>query len=78
MIEQLVIALTGVLAAWVNQDLNGRVRRWGCVIGLLGQPFWFYATFTASQWGMFAVTVGYTLAFLRGLKNFKQAGLSNG
>ncbi len=67
-----MIALTGVVAAWVNQDPRGRVRRWACVVGLIGQPFWFYSTITAGQWGTFAVTVGYTVAYLRGIWHFRK------
>lgn len=66
LISQTLIALTGVLAAWVNQDPNASVRRWASIVGLLGQLFWFYSTFTASQWGMFAVTCGFTISYGRG------------
>jgi hypothetical protein len=65
-ISQTLIGVTGVLAAWVNQDPNARLRRWASIIGLFGQPFWFYSTFTASQWGMFAVTCGFTISYGRG------------
>lgn len=65
--DQLMIALTGVVAAWVNQDPRGHVRRWACIVGLIGQPFWFYSTIVAGQWGTFAVTVGYTAAYVRGI-----------
>ena len=66
-IDQSMIMLTGVLAAWINQDPRHRVRRWACLIGLVGQPFWLYANLRAAQWGMFVVTLGYTAAFLRGV-----------
>ncbi len=66
-IDQIVIMITGVLAAWVNQDRNDQVRRWAGVIGMVGQPFWLCASARAGQWGMFAVSVGYTVAFIRGI-----------
>ena len=62
-----MILLTGVLAAWINQDPRLHVRRWAGVIGLLGQPFFLYATWKAGQLGQFLVTVGWTVAFLRGV-----------
>jgi hypothetical protein len=65
-IDQLVIALTGVISAWVLNSPTERVRRWGCIIGLIGQYFWFQSTWSHAQWSMFAVTVGYTVAFMRG------------
>jgi hypothetical protein len=39
----------------------------GFGFGLLGQPFWLYATWTAHQWGMFAVSVYFTLAYALGV-----------
>lgn len=66
-VDQLAIMLTGVISAWMLNDLRGHIRKWGCVIGLLGQPFWAWSTFNHSQWGMLAVTVGYTVAFMRGI-----------
>lgn len=64
---QLAIAITGVAAAWINHDPQERTRRWACLIGLAGQPFWLWATWQAGQLGMLAVTVGYTVAFMRGM-----------
>lgn len=41
----------------------------GFIVGLLGQPFWFYATFTNEQWGMFIVSIWFTCSHIRGIKN---------
>ncbi len=68
MLDQAVIGATGALAAWINHDPREAVRRWGCIVGLVGSPFWLYTTCKAGQWGMFACTVGYTFAFLRGVR----------
>lgn len=65
--DQIAIVFTGALAAWINQDQRLKVRRWAGVIGLLGQPFFFYAQWTAGQWGQFLVTACYTVAFIRGV-----------
>lgn len=70
LLVQLGIAITGVLAAWVNQDPRDQVRRWGCLFGLAGQPFWVWAAVDAHQWGVLAVTLCYTVAFLRGVWHF--------
>jgi hypothetical protein len=34
---------------------------------MLGQPCWFYASWKAEQWGIFAVSVLYALAWMKGL-----------
>jgi nicotinamide riboside transporter PnuC len=68
MIEQFAIAGTGVVAIWLSQDARPAWRRWACVFGLCGQPFWFYAAWTAGQYGIFALCVFYTLSWARGVK----------
>lgn len=66
-VDQIGIMLTGVIAVWLTQSTNEERRRYACLFGLVGQPFWFYAAFSAAQWGVFVVCVLYTLAWLRGL-----------
>ncbi|CAB3783170.1 hypothetical protein LMG28688_01593 [Paraburkholderia caffeinitolerans] len=67
MIDQIVIGALGAAAAYLSQDrLDGR-RRYACLCGLAAQPFWFYASWTAGQWGIFALSIVYTLAWARGL-----------
>lgn len=66
-LDQIGIALTGVTAVWLSQDQRPNWRRWACVFGMIGQPLWFYATFKASQWGIFALSFLYTLSWARGL-----------
>lgn len=70
MIDQIAIALTGATAVWLSQDRRPSWQKWACIFGLCGQPFWFYATWSAEQWGIFAVCIIYTLAWLKGLKNY--------
>lgn len=43
--------------------------KWGFVAGILGQPFWVYATFTTEQWGMLLVAVWFSISHLRGIFN---------
>lgn len=66
MIEQIGIALTGVTAIYLSQDKRENVRKWACIFGLGGQPFWFYSSWTAEQYGIFALCFLYTLAWARG------------
>ena len=66
-IDQIAIAFLGALAAWLSQARTDSFRRWACIFGILGQPFWFYAAWQADQWGIFAVSVLYALAWMKGL-----------
>lgn len=67
--DQFIIAVTGLVAIWLTQEREAGRRRWACWFGLLGQPFWFYATWQAQQWGMFVLSIFFTLAWFRGVWN---------
>lgn len=67
MIEQLGIVATGVVAVWLSQDANEARRRWACLFGMAGQPFWIWAAAKSGQWGMLAVTLLYTWGWVRGV-----------
>lgn len=67
--EQLVIALTGGLAIWLTQQGDESWKKYACILGLLGQPFWFYSAYSAEQWGILALTFFYTYSWFVGFKN---------
>lgn len=67
MIDQIGIALTGVTAVWLTQDKRDAWRRWACIFGMVGQPFWFWAAIAAKQWGIVFVCCLYTVAWGRGI-----------
>ncbi|WP_289101030.1 hypothetical protein [uncultured Marinobacter sp.] len=69
MIEQIAIAVFGLTAIWLSQAPSEAHRKWAPVLGLMSQPFWFYATLAAEQYGIFVLTLFYTLAWCRGIKN---------
>lgn len=64
--DQILIALTGAVAVLLSQDERYSVRKYACLFGLLGQPFWFYATYIAEQWGIFALCFVYLAAWAKG------------
>lgn len=67
MIEQIAIGLCGCLSIYLSQSSEWKVRRWACAVGLLAQPFWFYMTWEAHQYGVFALCFLYTFSWLRGV-----------
>lgn len=67
MIDQLAIAATGVTAIFLTQSRSENARRYACLFGLAGQPFWMYAAWTAGQWGILALTALYTGAWAKGV-----------
>jgi hypothetical protein len=64
---QTMIALTGSVAVWLTQDADPRRRRWACIVGMIGQPFWIYMSWTIGTWGVFLTSLLYTYAWARGI-----------
>lgn len=64
------ILLFSVAGMWLMNDHRPKVRRWGPIFGLCGQPFWMYSTYANHLWGMFAITFLFTAMNLRGIYNF--------
>lgn len=69
MIDQIAIALTGVVAIWLSQDKRENFRKYSSIFGLIGQPFWFYSAYEAEQWGIFVLCFFYAYAWGRGFIN---------
>jgi hypothetical protein len=65
-IEQIGLACTGAIAIFLAQDQREAWRRWACIFGLAGQPFWFYSTWKADQWGIFLLCLLYLASWFRG------------
>lgn len=71
--EQLFIALFGVGAITMQYSPRSRMQFLAPFVGLASQPFWLYAAWTASQWGMLFVSTMYTFAWIRGVRrNLKE------
>jgi len=66
-LEQIGIAFSGLCAVWLTQDKRESRRRWACICGMLGQPFWLYASWKGGQWGIFALCPLYAYAWARGV-----------
>lgn len=67
LVIQLAIAVTGVTAIWLTQSASAKVRRFACLFGLAGQPFWFASAIGAEQWGIVVLCCFYALAWARGV-----------
>jgi nicotinamide riboside transporter PnuC len=80
MIDQVAIFMTGIVAVWLSQDEKPERRKYACLFALVGQPFWFYASYQASQWGVMILSIFYTIAWAKGfylywIKPHKQSRL---
>ena len=66
-IPQIGIAMTGLTAIILTQSRNEKVRKYACLFGLAGQPFWFWSTIAAEQYGIVLMNCLYTAAWAKGL-----------
>lgn len=64
--EQIWIALLGVTAIAFSQSNNPKLNKWASVLGLAGQPFWFYMAYKQNAWGVGFLCVLYTWAWGKG------------
>lgn len=62
-IAQIGIILTGVSAI----ILVARKNKWGFVVGLISQPFWFTTAIVNEQWGVFLVSLAYLGSWIYGI-----------
>lgn len=69
MISQVCIFIFGVTAVWLSQSPNISTVRYSSIVGLMSQPFWFYSTLSNELYGMFCLSLVYTLAWARGFNN---------
>ena len=68
-IVQIAIVLFGGSAIW----LVGRKEKWskwGYIMGLCSQPFWFYTTLKNKQIGAFILSIWYTYCWIQGVHNY--------
>ena len=66
---QIAIAFTGVIAIWLTQQSKNALKRYACLFGLAGQPFWFYSAYNAEQWGILVLCFFYTYSWFVGFYN---------
>ncbi|HYH36566.1 MAG TPA: nicotinamide mononucleotide transporter [Candidatus Saccharimonadales bacterium] len=47
--------------------LIAKKNKWGFVIGLLSEPFFFATSYINKQWGLFILTIAYTFTWVFGI-----------
>jgi len=67
--DQIAIAFTGVVAIWLSQQSNEGWKKFACLFGIVGQPFWFYSAYQAEQWGIFVLCFFYLYSWGLGVYN---------
>jgi nicotinamide riboside transporter PnuC len=62
-ISQVSVAILGTASI----ILVAKKNKWGFVLGLLSQPFWFITSFVNEQWGIFFLSFVYTGSWALGI-----------
>lgn len=68
-LSQVLILCTGAVAVYLSQQDNEKLKKFACLFGTVGQPFWWYSTLQAEQYGMFLLTLLYTYSWCLGIYN---------
>lgn len=64
-IVQAALASFGLSAMWLSTGNSERGRRWGPVVGLLGQPFWFWHAVSSNAGGIFVLSIAFSVVYFR-------------
>ena len=74
-ISQIGVAIFGITAIILVSKKN----KWGFVLGLLSQPFWYITSFINEQWGIFFLSIVYTGSWILGIYEwfFKEKKVQN-
>ncbi len=68
-LAQILIFVLGVFTVYLLALKNPRHQRWGYVVGLLAEPAWIYAAWSAHQWGIIILAVIYSGCYALGIWN---------
>ena len=68
-IGQLGIIIFGMSAIWFV-GRKEKWRKWGYILGLCAQPFWFWTTYHNKQWGIFFISIFYSYSWIQGIYNY--------
>ena len=69
MITQIFIMIFGASAIWFVSRKEDW-KRWGYILGMLGQPFLIYESYTNEQWGILLMTLVYAYSWMQGIWNY--------
>lgn len=66
---QIGLAVFGAAAIYLISRKD-HWQRWGYILGLCSEPFWFYSSWKAQQWGIFVLSLWYAFSFANGIYNY--------
>jgi hypothetical protein len=64
-----VLGLTSVVLIGIFKN-----PKWGCLFGLLAEPFWFLHAWDTNSWGIGILALAYLVSWIFGIKNYWLGG----
>ena len=58
---QIIIAVMGIITVTIFNIGSIKIIKYGSLSSLITQPFWIYSTYTNQQYGMFLLSLYYTV-----------------
>ena len=55
---------------WLTQQSNEEWKKYAPIIGLAGEPFWIYSSYSHEQWGILGLSLIYTYIWSLGYYNY--------
>lgn len=65
---QFLMALFGLTSIYCAMGNNARLRKWAPIIGLAGQPAWFWFAWQSQAWGLSLLVAAYSLVYVHGIR----------
>lgn len=69
---QPIIVIGALITCYLLACRPVHVRRWGFIIILIVQPFWYMTGIRHRQWGLVLVTTWYVINAIRGLRTHRK------
>lgn len=68
-VSEIIILITGIISIYLI-SLNNKWSKWGILTGLLSEPFWIISSLSSKSWGIFSVSIIYTIFYCIGIYNW--------
>ena len=64
-IAQIGVLFTGLVAVYLSASQKAKIRMYGGLFGLAGEPFWFITSYINNQFGIMILAIVYAFMWLR-------------
>jgi hypothetical protein len=71
--DQIIIFSLGCTGIWFMSKGTPRGALVGSVLGLSSEPFWFWSSYKASQWGIMVMACVYSAVFAKAIWKHRRA-----